>query len=260
MIIGAHPDDCEFMGGATATLCRRAGWDVRFVAVTSGNAGHQDMKPKALAARRFKEGTRAAGRIGATFQTLGEPDGRLYVTEQSTGKMIRAIRRYQPDLVISHRTCDYHRDHRNAAQLVLDASFVLKVPLVCPEVRALERVPVILYACDRFTEGPRFRVHLLIDATRVVPTCVEMLMEHQSQFLEWLPWVGGRRQVSRARPLTDRAAVARGIADRWHRTAGRFATQLKRKYGRTVRGAEAYQVSEYGDRISSANLKNLLPF
>ncbi len=260
MIIGAHPDDCEFMGGGTAALCRQAGWDVRFVAVTSGNAGHQNMKPKPLAARRLKEGTKAASRIGASFQTLGEPDGRLYVTEKSTSKVIKAIRSYQPNVVICHRICDYHRDHRYAAQLVLDASYILKVPLVCPDVPALERVPVILYACDSFTEGPQFRAHLLIDTTKVVNKCVEMLMEHKSQFLEWLPWVGGRHEGSLKRHVTNKGAVARDIAGRWHRVAERFATELRKKYGHRVQGAEAFQVSEYGDRISPANLKKLLPF
>jgi LmbE family N-acetylglucosaminyl deacetylase len=220
------------------------------------------MNPRALAARRLKEGRKAAGRIGATYETLREPDGRLYVTESSTAKVITAIRRFGPDVLICHRTCDYHRDHRYSGQLVLDASFVLQVPLVCPRARAMDRVPVILYASDFFTEGPPFRLDLVVDISRVLDTRVSMLLDHESQYLEWIPWVRGMKKVSIRNPVRDRKEVAAMLAERPGRTAARFAREIGRKYGRgaRTRAAEAFQVSEYGAPVTPAGLSRMLPF
>src|SRR5690242_15593788 len=93
MVIGAHPDDCELTAGGFAALCARKEWKIKFVSVTSGNAGHQEMKPQTLAARRFKEAKKAASRIGAEYETLGEPDGRLFVTDATTRKVVDVIRK-----------------------------------------------------------------------------------------------------------------------------------------------------------------------
>ena len=259
MVIGAHPDDAEWMAGGTAALCRKAGWEVRFTAVTDGSAGHHQMKPGPLRRRRLVEGRRSAARIGASYETLGEPDGRVYVNERSTARVIRAIRRFAPDVLVCHRTCDYHRDHRYSGQLVLDASFVLTVPLVCPDTRAIPMVPVILYACDFFTEGPPFRPDLVVDVTRALPVRTAMQLDHASQYLEWIPWLGGRKEVGVGRPLKNLAEASRLLQRKPREEARRFAGLLRRKYGRRVVAAEAFQVSEYGRRLTPVELARMVP-
>ena len=260
MILGAHPDDCEWMGGGLAALCAKAGWTVRFISATNGDAGHHEMPRGALAARRAIEARRAAARIGATAFTLGEPDGRLFVTDRTTEKVVHAIRRFDPDVLVAHRVTEYHRDHRYAAQLVLDASFVLQVPLVYPKVPAPRRVPVILYACDFFTEGTPFRADVLVNVAAVLETRTRMLLEHVSQFQEWIPWLNGNRDAGRRRPATDLEDISRGLEHRPRAIARQYAAALRRKYRRRVDAAEAFMLSEYGRRLSPQELKTLLPF
>src|SRR5690242_1759162 len=125
MVIGAHPDDCEASAGGLSALAREAGWKVHFSTVTNGNAGHHEMSGPALKKRREKEARRAAARIGASVEHLNEPDGRLFLNERSARKVVGAIRRFNPDVLVCPRNTDYHRDHRYTGQLVLDASFVL---------------------------------------------------------------------------------------------------------------------------------------
>ena len=42
---GAHPDDCDGKFGGTAAKFVKAGAAVKFVSVTNGDAGHQEMAP-----------------------------------------------------------------------------------------------------------------------------------------------------------------------------------------------------------------------
>jgi LmbE family N-acetylglucosaminyl deacetylase len=260
MVIGAHPDDAEFQAGGLAALCVAKGWRVRFVAVTSGNAGHQNMKSAPLAARRLKEARRAAAHMGADFITLGEPDGRLFVDKRSTDKVVSAIREFHPEVVVSHRTYDYHRDHRYSGQLVLDASFILQVPLAYPRKPPMTRMPVILYSYDSFTEGPLFRPDLVIRIDAVHTKVVAGLMEHESQWLEWIPWVDGRKEISIRHPRTDRKAVAAELAAHAQRVAKKYARELRAKYRVAPKAAEAFQVCQYGRRPDAATLCALLPF
>ena len=54
IIIGAHPDDPDEIGG-TAYKWAKAGHDVLMVSLTNGDAGHQSIKAKKLAKIRREE-------------------------------------------------------------------------------------------------------------------------------------------------------------------------------------------------------------
>src|SRR4051812_30306331 len=129
LYIGAHPDDCDFSCGGSALLFAERGDRVKFVSVTNGDRGHMAPEYAAdrsrLAARRLDEARHAVAVFGGEYETLGAHDGSVYVNEEMTERMIRLIRSWGepgqgPDLVLLNRPCDYHRDHRYAAQLVLD--------------------------------------------------------------------------------------------------------------------------------------------
>src|SRR3954447_5583732 len=70
IMIGAHPDDCDQDGGGTAILFAKMGYAVKFVSVTNGDAGHQTLKGKELAKRRFTEAQEAGKRFGVSYDVL----------------------------------------------------------------------------------------------------------------------------------------------------------------------------------------------
>ena len=55
MMIGAHPDDCDFRYGGIALKYAALGHKVKFLAMVNGCGGHHEMKPAEIAARRKKE-------------------------------------------------------------------------------------------------------------------------------------------------------------------------------------------------------------
>jgi len=142
IVIGAHPDDCDYEAGATAALFSSMGHAVKFVAVTNGDAGHQTMKGKELAARRYLETQEVAKRLGVTYDVLDNHDGALLPTLEVRLQIIRKIREWNADVVIAPRPNDYHPDHRYTGVLVQDAAYMIEVPNVAPDVPPLRKTPV----------------------------------------------------------------------------------------------------------------------
>ena len=94
---GAHPDDCDIRAGGTAAKWAAAGHKVRFVSVTSGDAGHQSQGGGALAARRRAEAKEAGRRIGVDYITLDNHDGELVPELKVREQIIRLIRDWKAD-------------------------------------------------------------------------------------------------------------------------------------------------------------------
>ena len=111
LVIGAHPDDCELKAGGLTALYRAAGHQVKYVSVTNGEAGHQTRPPAELIATRRSEADEVAALMGIEYDILGNRDGRLLPTLDARFELIALIRRFQPDLILTHRPNDYHPDH-----------------------------------------------------------------------------------------------------------------------------------------------------
>lgn len=179
-------------------------------------------------------------------------------------KMIRYIRDFSPDLVISHRQNDYHADHRAVGLLVQDASYMLTVPHECPDVPAMRRMPVIMYYEDRFTNPP-FCPDILIGVDDVIDIKLQIAHLNVSQVYEWLPYTqeeevpegeAARFEWLKGMEITEDTtdeevmAATRGYSVRFAKVAARFRKELIEQYGvehgSRIRYAEAYEVCEYG--------------
>jgi len=140
--IGAHPDDCDLGAGGTAIQFAKLGHAVKFVSVTNGDAGHQSEGGGALAKRRRAEAQEAGRRFGiAEYEVLDNHDGELVPSLEVRQQIIRRIRQWNADIVISPRPNDYHPDHRYTGVLVQDAAYMVVVPNVCPDTPALRDNP-----------------------------------------------------------------------------------------------------------------------
>lgn len=131
MVIMAHPDDAEFLCGGTVAKWCAEGWEVTYVVVTSGDKGTHDesMHPEKLAAIREEE-QRAACRVLGVKDCLflGYPDGFTMDEHELRGQIVRLLRLYRPEVVITwdgFRHTFNHRDHRNIGTVTADAIYPL---------------------------------------------------------------------------------------------------------------------------------------
>ncbi len=264
LVIGAHPDDADIKAGGTAAKWCAAGHEVRLVSITNGQAGHQTQFGPDLACRRRAEAQAAAAVIGAAYEILDIPDGELDDRLDYRHRVIRLIRGFRPDLVLTHRSTDYHPDHRFAGLLVQDASYLLTVPAVCPETPHLSSTPVILYFSDAFRKPCRFEPHVVVDIDAEFDKLIGMLHCHASQFYEWLPYNAGYLDQVPAGDAERRRWLAERIGRRIRPLADRYRDLVVATYGpergNQICHIEAFEVSEYGAPLDDAARARLFPF
>jgi LmbE family N-acetylglucosaminyl deacetylase len=263
LIIGAHPDDAEYHAGGLATIYRRMGRTVRIISVSDGRAGHHTRTAEELVPLRRSEAAAAGAVIGATYETWDFPDGEIEASLALRREIVREIRSFAPDLVLTHRTCDYHPDHRAVGQAVQDASYIVTVPGYLRDVPALHRDPVVACMVDLFQKPCPMTPHVLLDVSDYVETIVAMLACHRSQVFEWLPYEEGILDQVPEDEAAKTVWLRGWYARHAHPRAERFREQLIAAHG-PARGAavefiEAYEVSEYGGKMKPETWQALFP-
>jgi LmbE family N-acetylglucosaminyl deacetylase len=263
IVFGAHPDDCDLDAGGTAILWAKKGHQVKFVALTNGDAGHQSEGGGALAKRRRLEAQEAGRRFGiAEYEVLDNHDGELEPTLAVRQQVIRRIRQWNADVVIAPRPNDYHPDHRYTGVVVQDSAYMVMVPNVTPDTPPLRRNPVFLYSADHFQRPNPFRPDVVVAIDSVLEQKVQALDAHVSQFYEWLPWVEGAIDTV---PQDNAARFQWLLKLRGGRKINDDSrASLRKWYGEAKAGAvkeiEAFELCEYGRQPDDAEIRRLFPF
>ncbi|GAB3915976.1 bacillithiol biosynthesis deacetylase BshB1 [Mucilaginibacter boryungensis] len=120
LVLAVHPDDAELGCGGTIAKHVAMGHKVGIVDLTRGELG-----TRGSAEIRDEEAAGAGKILGLVVrENLGIPDGFFENTKEYQLKVIAAIRKFQPDIVITNAYYDRHPDHGRANQLVEAATFL----------------------------------------------------------------------------------------------------------------------------------------
>ena len=120
LVLPVHPDDAEL--GCSGTIVKEIalGRKVGIVDLTRGELG-----TRGSAEIRDEEAKASAKVLGLTIrENLRMPDGFFENTREYQLKVITAIRKFQPEIIITNAYHDRHPDHGRASQLVEDAVFL----------------------------------------------------------------------------------------------------------------------------------------
>lgn len=263
LIIGAHPDDGEVKAGGCAALWAQEGHRVKIVSLTDGRCGHHEIPPEELVERRGLEARKSAEILGVHEEILDNPDTALFAGIKERQEVVRLIREWQADLVLTHRSNDYHADHRYGSLLVQDASYLVTVPHFLPDIPPLRRLPVFMFLHDNFQQPVPFQPNIVIGIDSVAEKKLDSLVAMPSQFLEWLPWNFGFLDKVPTNPAEQREFVRKIFLSRDETVANKFRETLIEihgiKSGESIRYAEAFQLCEYGSQPSPDELRKLFP-
>lgn len=266
MIIGAHPDDPDITGGGIALKYVKAGATVKLVSMCNGDKGHQSMAPAALAARRYAEAQKSKTVLGVDeYRIVDHHDCEIEVTLEMRKEVTRLIRAFAPHVIFTHRTCDYHADHRAVRMLVMDSAYLLGVPLWCPETPVSGVKPAIYFLRDAFTHPAALRPDIVVGIDGEMDQLLTALCAHESQFFEWLVF---DKLIAEPVPTTlegRKAFIEKyWMVPRKKFDAERFRARLVEVYGQSLAAQishiEAYELSEYGYQPSAKEVDQLFPF
>ena len=260
VVLGAHPDDCEGDAGGTAILFAKMGHNVKFVSLTNGDAGHYAMGGGVLAKVRMAEAEEAGKRLGVKdYVVMDNHDGELMPTLEIRKDIIREIRLWNADIVIGPRPNDYHPDHRYTAILMQDAAFMVVVPNIAPDVPALKKNPVFLYAADRFQKPNPFEADVAIDIDEVFEQKIAGMGAHDSQHFDWLPWLAGTLDQVPEDEAEKLASLAKRRPSRPGPSTKEALIKWYGEKGKEVQHAEGFEICEYGKQPSEKEIRRLFP-
>ena len=223
MVVTPHPDDAEFGVAGTVRKLTLEGRKVVYVVCTNGDKGTSDrnVKPQNLMKIREKEQRAAAKLLGVSkVEFMRYPDQGLEDTPEFRKALVRLIRRYRPQVVVTanpYIKYMWHRDHRITGQAVLDAVFpYARDHLSYPEL--LEEGLEPHKVREVWLWGPEDANHYS-DITDTFDTKLQALGCHKSQ-------VGDIPQEMRDRMRDWARTMAKGqnfeLAEAFHRVMMRY--------------------------------------
>ncbi|MBA7656933.1 putative N-acetyl-alpha-D-glucosaminyl L-malate deacetylase 2 [subsurface metagenome] len=185
LVVTPHPDDAEYGVAGTVARWTNEGRTVVYVVCTNGDKGTSDreVKPESLIKIREKEQIAAANLLGVKEVIfLGYPDQGLEETPQFRKDIVKQIRRFRPETVVTadpYRRYIWHRDHRITGRVTLDAVFPyardhLSYPDLLEEGLEPHKVKeILLWASENINHR--------LDITDTFPLKLNALREHKSQ-------------------------------------------------------------------------------
>ncbi len=236
IVIVAHPDDPEFSCGGTMARWAKAGTRICYVLCTSGDVGIAEPgMTREEAARIREEEQRHAAKITGVEETvfLGEPDGMLQPTIELRKKIVREIRRFQPEVVVtgdptrvwSGNSYINHPDHRAASIAALDATFpAAGQPNLFEE---LSEEGYQAYKPRKVYVTSWEQADSYVNIEETIDIKIAALRAHKSQMKDWDPeprikeWAASRGEGKEMAYAETFRVITLVSDEQWEKTKGR---------------------------------------
>lgn len=178
LAFGVHPDDVELSCAGVLVAEKRRGKKTGIVDLTRGELG-----TRGSAALRQQEAAAAAQVLGVDIrENLMLADGFFANDRESQLKVITAIRKYQPDIIMCNALEDRHPDHGRSAQLVSDAAFLSGLQKIETQLDGKKqlhwRPAYVLHYLQDYYSSPSF----VVDISDAIETKIEAIACYRSQF------------------------------------------------------------------------------
>ena len=178
LAIAAHPDDAELSCSGTLMIHKKLGLKTGILDLTAGELGSRGNRET-----RASESANAAKILQLDVrENLGFRDGFFQHDEAHLLKLITALRKYQPEIVLANAISDRHPDHEKAALLIKEACFLaglikIETAFNGETQKAWRPKKIFNYIQDRHLE-PDF----VIDISDVWDTKKESILAYRTQF------------------------------------------------------------------------------
>lgn len=178
LAFGAHPDDVELCAGGTVCTLTQQGYQVGVVDLTRGQLGSRGTPE-----RRDREAAHASAIMGlAMRENVGLLDGQIDNSRQNQLKVIRAVRRYRPHIVLIGSLECRHPDHGAGARLCADALFYSGLRKIDTSYDGVSQEPWRPHHVLHYMQAIPFEPTFVVDVGEVWEQRVRALQAFESQF------------------------------------------------------------------------------
>jgi bacillithiol biosynthesis deacetylase BshB1 len=175
LAIFAHPDDMELTVGGTLLKMKSLGYRTGALDVTQGEMG-----TRGTPEGRAEEAREAAGILKLDIrENLDLPDGHVWVTEETRTKLVRALRRLKPKVILTQQFDDPHPDHNHIAQLVRESARLASMQKYDGDFGQQRiHVPMVAHNVFSYRVFPSF----IVDISEFLEDKMRAIRAHISQF------------------------------------------------------------------------------
>jgi bacillithiol biosynthesis deacetylase BshB1 len=175
LAVYSHPDDAELAMGGTLLKLKHLGYRTGVLDVTRGEMG-----TRGTVEGRAEEAREAARLLQLDVRlNLGQPDGHVWLTEDSRRALVRVIRTHRPKVIFTALLDDPHPDHAATARIVRDAARLASMRRYDEEAeQGAVPMPAIAHAAYSRLVIPSF----IVDVSDFVEGKMAAIRAHASQF------------------------------------------------------------------------------
>lgn len=178
LVLTVHPDDAELGAGGVIAKYVAEGKTVGIVDLTLGELG-----TRGTPEIRAQEAQDAAKILGvAVRENLRLRDGFFQNNEEGQKEVIKAIRKFQPEIVITNAWEDRHPDHGRASKLVNDALFLAGLRRIETELEGQSQEPFRPRLQLQLIQDKYIQPDILIDITKYWDIKERSILAYTSQF------------------------------------------------------------------------------
>jgi len=219
MAIAAHPGDALFTMGATVAQQIARGGSGIFVSLSQGEKGApKDIPVAQYGAMQCAATDMAARLLGTTSVILDYPDAEIPYSEQSVLRVCDVVREHKPDVVITHWSGSWHRDHRACHDIVRDAVFYADLNTLS-RARPPHTVSTTYYA-ENWEDAADFVPDTYVD--------IELVFEKWMRACDFYPMWRGQTGFFRYNDYYGSLAVMRGCVSRFKHAVALMSDQNQR--------------------------------
>lgn len=180
LVFAAHPDD-EILGcGGTIARLTLMGSQVFVVTFCAGETGYSTPELKqTIAETRLAEAEACDRVLGITERVvLGKPTQGVVNDRETYQQCVQLVRRYRPDVILTHWREDKHRDHRAISEITDEARWKASENVLADMGEPWYTPELYYYEVLELFPHPS----LLIDITDTFSRKEEAMKTQQSQF------------------------------------------------------------------------------
>lgn len=178
LVIAVHPDDAEL--GCAGTILKHIaeGKKVGVVDLTQGELG-----TRGTVETRYAEAAEASKILGLSVrENLKLRDGFFKNDEEHQLKVISAIRKYQPEVIIANAMEDRHPDHGRASDLVNDSVFLAGLRMIETHLNGVLQEPHRPNLLLHFIQDYYIKPDIVIDVTPYWDQKLQAVQAYKTQF------------------------------------------------------------------------------